>query len=163
MANYTVDEVANQLEVSVKTVRRYIYAGKIGASKIGGQWRINQDQLDSYISSTSSELVCNNSCNSEVSQDDFCVFMDTDYFTSDDKLQLCTIIDYYADSVDEISDVSALLSKVVTEDGVMGGKAQYNYVYDDALGRARFILWGSATFIHKATALLRPYEGGTDA
>jgi len=163
MRNYTVDEVAEKLEVSVKTIRRYIYAGKIGASKIGGQWRINQDQLDEYISSTSSELVCNNSCHSEVSKDDFCVFMDTEYFTSDDKLQLCTIIDYYANSVDEISDLSSILSKVVTEDGIKGGKAQYNYVYDDALKRARFVLWGNATFINKATNLLRPYEGGSDA
>ena len=163
MKNYTVDEIAEILEVSVKTIRRYIYAGKIGASKIGGQWRISQNQLDDYVSSTSSEHVCTNSCNSEVSQDDFCVFMDTDYFTSDDKLQLCTIVDFYAESVDEISDLSAILLKVVTEDGIKGGKAQFNYVYDEALKRARFVIWGSAAFIHKATALLTPYEGGTNA
>jgi excisionase family DNA binding protein len=163
MKSYTVDEVADKLQVSVKTIRRYIYGGKIGASKIGGQWRIHEDQLDEYISSTSSEHVCNSSCHSDVSKDDFCVFMDTDYFTSDDKLQLCTIIDYYASSIDEITQLSSLLSKVVTEDGIKGGKAQYNYVYDDALKRARFVLWGNATFISKASGLLKPYEGGHDA
>jgi excisionase family DNA binding protein len=163
MKNYTVDEVAEILEVSVKTVRRYIYAGKIAAAKIGGQWRINQHQLDEYVDSTSSEHVCNSNCNADVSQDDFCVFMDTDYFTSDDKLHLCTIIDYYAESVDEITQLSSILLKVVTEDGIKGGKAQFNYVYDEALKRARFVLWGSAAFIHKATKLLQPYEGGSDA
>ncbi len=163
MKNYTVDEIADILEVSVKTVRRYIYAGKIAASKIGGQWRISEEQLEEYIKSTSSEHVCTNSCNAEVSKDDFCVFMDTDYFTSEDKIQLCTIIDYYSDTVDEITKMSEVLSRVVTEDGVSGGKAQYNYVYDQELKRARFILWGNATFIEKATALIKQFEGGTDA
>lgn len=163
MKNYTVDEIAEVLEVSIKTIRRYIYSGKIGASKIGGQWRINQSQLDDYIKSTSSEHVCSNTHSSQVSQDDFCVFMDTDYFNSEDKLQLCTIVDYYVESTDEIMHMSTIISKVVTEDGVNGGKAQFNYVYDQALNRARFVLWGSATFITKVTKLLQSFEGGSNA
>jgi excisionase family DNA binding protein len=163
MKIYSVDEVAEQLDVSVKTVRRYIYAGKIAASKIANQWRINEEQLSDYLKSTSSEHVCTNSCNSEVSQDDFCVFMDTDFFTSDDKLQLCTIVDYYAETIDEITEITSVLSRVVTEDGISGGKAQYNYVYDQALKRARFVLWGTAAFINKASKLLVPFEGGSNA
>jgi excisionase family DNA binding protein len=163
MEIYSVDEVAEKLDVSVKTIRRYIYAGKIAASKIANQWRINEEQLNDYLESTSSDKVCTNSCNSEVSKDDFCVFMDTDFFTSDDRLQLCTIVDYYADTVDEIVKMTDVLSRVVTEDGINGGKAQYNYVYDQALGRARFVLWGTAEFINKASKLLIPFEGGSDA
>lgn len=163
MKIYAVDEIANILEVSIKTVRRYIYSGKIGASKIGGSWRINQTQLDEYLESTSSENICSNNCNGSISEDDFCIFMDTDYFTSEDKLQLCTIVDYYASNVDEISRLSEILSRVVTEDGVKGGKAKYNYVYDAELKRARFVLWGTATFITKATNLLKPFEGGYNA
>lgn len=162
MKSYTVDEIAEILEVSVKTIRRYIYAGKIAASKIGGQWRISQEQLDTYLESTSSKLVCSNTCAKEVSQDDFCVFMDTDYFTSDDRLQLCTIVDYYSNTVDEITEMSEIISRVVTEDGVKGGRAQFNYVYDQALNRARFVLWGNATFIQKATSLLKSFEGDND-
>lgn len=157
---YSVDEVAERLDVSVKTIRRYIYSGKIAASKIGGQWRINEKQLEDYVLSTSSEHVCNSheTCGSDVSKDDFCVFMDTDYFNSEDKLQLCTIVDYYVESVDDIAKLSETLLRVVTEDGVKGGKAQFNYVYDEPLKRARFVLWGSATFITKASKLLMPFE-----
>jgi excisionase family DNA binding protein len=159
MKTFTVDEVAKVLEVSVKTIRRYIYSGKIAANKIGGQWRISQEQIDAYIESISSAKVC---CDESIDRDDFCIFMDTDYFNSEDKMQLCTIVDYYADSVEQISEVAGVLLKVVTEDGVKGGKAQYNYVYDDALKRARFVLWGSAAFIHKASQLLTPFEGGSN-
>ncbi len=65
----------------------------------------------------------------------------------------CTIVDYYVDSVDDIAKMSEVLLRVVTEDGIKGGKAQFNYVYDEALKRARFVLWGSATFINIATKL----------
>jgi excisionase family DNA binding protein len=159
MSTFTVDEVANQLEVSVKTIRRYIYSGKIAANKIGGQWRISQDQIDAYIESISSSKVC---CEETIDRDDFCIFMDTDYFNSQDKVQLCTIVDYYADTLDQIAQMASILLKVVTEDGVKGGKAQYNYVYDEALKRARFVLWGSAAFIQKASQLLTPFEGGAN-
>lgn len=154
---YTVDDAATLLDVSVKTIRRYIYSGKIAANKIGGQWRMSQEQIDAYFESISSANTC---CQSSIGQDDFCVFMDTEYFASDDPLQLCTIVDYYQKTSDEIVKVSEVLSRVVTEDGIKGGKAQYNYIYDEALSRARFVLWGSATFIEKAAGLLKPFEGG---
>lgn len=159
MNTFTVDEVAQKLEVSVKTIRRYIYSGKIAANKIGGQWRITQEQIDDYIDSISSSKVC---CDESIARDDFCIFMDTDYFSSEDKVQLCTIVDYYAESTEDITEMSSVLLKVVTEDGINGGKAQFNYVYDEALKRARFVLWGSASFIQKASNLLVKFEGGHD-
>lgn len=74
---YSVDEVANKLEVHAKTIRRYIYSGKISAKKIGGQWRIYQTDLDEYISSTTRTCHHATSNNQElISEDDFCVFMD---------------------------------------------------------------------------------------
>jgi excisionase family DNA binding protein len=152
---FTVDEVAELLDVSVKTIRRYIYSGKIAAKKIGGQWRITQEQIDDYLEITSSKVCCSTS----IAKDDFCVFMDTDYFNSEDKLQLCTIIDFYANDTEEIVKMSEMLSRVVTEDGIHGGKAQFNYVYDESLKRARFVLWGSASFIEKAAALIKSFEG----
>jgi excisionase family DNA binding protein len=156
MKIYTVDEVAEQLQVSVKTIRRYIYSGKIAANKIGGQWRISQEHIDAYIESISSKTVC---CTDTPSSDDFCVFMDNDYFTSDDPLQLCTIIDFYAKDKKEISQMSSVLQESVTEDGIHGGKAQFNYIYDAPLNRARFVIWGSPTFIEKAAKLLKAFEG----
>lgn len=152
---YSVDDAAKYLDVSVKTVRRYIYANKLKASKIGGQWRITDSQLKEYLDQSTNECCTTGT----VGQDDFCIFMDTDYFSSEDKLQLCTIIDYYVESVESISKMSEILLRVVTEDGIKGGKAQFNYVYDEPLKRARFVLWGSATFINKATELLKPFEG----
>jgi excisionase family DNA binding protein len=155
MKAYKVDEVAEQLNVSIKTIRRYIYSGKIAANKIGGQWRISQENIDQYLESISNQSLC---CDASPSTDDFCIFMDTDYFSSEDALQLCTIIDFYSNDLDEIASMSTILQKVVTEDGIHDGKAQYNYIFDKPLNRARFVLWGSATFIEKAAKLTKNFE-----
>jgi excisionase family DNA binding protein len=156
---YSVDEVANKLSVHVKTIRRYIYSGKISANKIGGQWRIDQSQLDEFMNKSSNEEVCK-SCDDSIAKDDFCIFMDTDYFSSEDKIQICSIVDYYAESLEEITNMSQVIMKVVTEEGVNGDKAQFNYVYDESLNRARFVLWGTPSFISKASSLLVQFEGG---
>lgn len=48
---YTPIEVAERLKVSVDTIKRLIKNGKLSATKIGGQWRISEDQLNEYIES----------------------------------------------------------------------------------------------------------------
>ena len=40
--------VADQLEVSVKTVRRLVRDGKLGTERIGRQQRVPQTSLDAY-------------------------------------------------------------------------------------------------------------------
>jgi len=45
---YTVQEVADVLKVSIKTIYRIIKSGKLKAIKIG-QWRINKNDLEKLI------------------------------------------------------------------------------------------------------------------
>ena len=48
----TVEEVADILRVSYRTVVRYIESGRLVASKIG-VWRIKQSDLDNFLRQTS--------------------------------------------------------------------------------------------------------------
>ena len=48
----TVEEVADILRVSYRTVVRYIESGRLRASKIG-VWRIKQSDLDDFLNKTS--------------------------------------------------------------------------------------------------------------
>jgi len=45
---YTIQEVADLLKVSRKTIYRYIASGKLKATKIG-QWRIKEADLNKLI------------------------------------------------------------------------------------------------------------------
>ncbi len=48
----TIEEVAEILRVSTRTVIRYIDSGKLKASKIG-VWRIKQSDVDMFLEKTS--------------------------------------------------------------------------------------------------------------
>ena len=48
----TIEEVAEILRVSTRTVVRYIESGKLKASKIG-VWRIKQSDVDVFLEDTS--------------------------------------------------------------------------------------------------------------
>jgi excisionase family DNA binding protein len=45
----TIPETANQLQVSVKTIRRWIGAGDLAAAKLGAQWRIRPRDLEHFV------------------------------------------------------------------------------------------------------------------
>jgi len=48
----TIEEVAEILRVSTRSVTRYIESGRLKASKIG-VWRIKQSDLDAFLNQTS--------------------------------------------------------------------------------------------------------------
>jgi len=50
----TIEEVAEVLRVSTRSVNRYIESGRLKASKIG-VWRIKQSDLDKFLEETSNK------------------------------------------------------------------------------------------------------------
>ncbi len=45
----TIEQVANQLQVSTKTIHRWIKAGDLVAHRLGHQWRISEPDLQTFI------------------------------------------------------------------------------------------------------------------
>jgi excisionase family DNA binding protein len=50
---YTVEQVADILQVSPQTVRRLIKEGQIKAVRVGIQLRVKKEELDRYLESQS--------------------------------------------------------------------------------------------------------------
>lgn len=46
---YTINELADFLRVSTRTIRRYIKEGKITGFKVGQAWRFSDDEVARYI------------------------------------------------------------------------------------------------------------------
>ncbi|MBN2897842.1 MAG: helix-turn-helix domain-containing protein [Clostridia bacterium] len=150
---YTVEEAAGKIGVHTKTIRRYIYSGKLSAKKIAGQWRVSDEALEEYLNGSGS---CCSGGSSGVSKDDFCVFMDNDYFGSEDAIQVCTIVDYYVEEQKEVAPLAAdVMMAVTTLDDT--GKSKFNYVYDDSEKKARFVFWGSPGFIEALMKTIKRY------
>lgn len=51
----TIQEVAEMLRVSTRSVIRYIEAGKLKASKIG-VWRVKKSDLDIFLEQSSNKI-----------------------------------------------------------------------------------------------------------
>lgn len=51
----TLKEVAKYLGVHEMTVYRLLKAGKVPATKVGGQWRFKKDILDQWLNSRMKE------------------------------------------------------------------------------------------------------------
>lgn len=54
---YTVEQVAELLQVHWQTVLNYIKGGKLEAMKLGRGYRISQDALNLFIQKQSSKVV----------------------------------------------------------------------------------------------------------
>lgn len=50
---FTIDEVAEHLRIKPRTVREWIYRGKIKSFKMGDLVRIHEDQLQDFIAGAS--------------------------------------------------------------------------------------------------------------
>jgi excisionase family DNA binding protein len=46
---FTVEEVAERLKVSHMTVYRWIKAGKLGAYKVGGEFRLAEGDIERFL------------------------------------------------------------------------------------------------------------------
>lgn len=151
----TIDTVADTLGVHPKTIRRYISSGKLSAQKIGGSWRIHPESIQQYISSCEKASCGHREEN--VSKDDFCIFMDSDYFNSEETIQVCSIVDYYVKQ----EKVKALLQDVmaiVAEQSLENRNSRFNYIYDDADKKMRLVFWGAPSYMEKVMVAIKPYE-----
>ena len=46
---FTIDEIAEKLQVNTMTIRRYIQAGKMKARKIKGKWHISETHFTEFL------------------------------------------------------------------------------------------------------------------
>lgn len=54
---FTIQQVSKKLQVSEKSVYRYIKSGRLKAKKIG-QWRIDGKDLHKFINNNTGQIVC---------------------------------------------------------------------------------------------------------
>ena len=46
---YTLEELTDLLNVTVYTLRNYVKSGKLKAAKIGGKWRVSEENLKKFV------------------------------------------------------------------------------------------------------------------
>ncbi len=156
MGLLSVHEVADTLNVHEKTIRRYINNGHLDAKKIGGQWRIEETALETLMN----EGTCCHTvdANHDISGDDFCVFMDSDLFNSNEQIQICSIIDYYTKDLDYANIILEKLKSLAYDLIIKGENVKIEFNYSESEDKARFVVWSTPYNIILFTQIVQQME-----
>ncbi|WP_077302517.1 helix-turn-helix domain-containing protein [Virgibacillus pantothenticus] len=129
---YSVEELANELNVTTRTIRNYLRDGKLKGTKVGGQWRFSKENLVEFMGSDQ----LNDTKNGLAYR-----FLDEEKT----KQSAITILDFPLDSIDNLE---SLVNSVT---------AYYNDVYEGeqrifqyhllAPHTARFTLSGPPAYV----------------
>ena len=143
---YSVNEIAEILELHPKTVQRFIREGKLKARKIGRAWKINVDDFKEYAHAELAETESQNTDENPTS-------------AIADRLTVSAVIELHEAGDTEAARISNTLIAVLNGKDPAWGKARYDYIYQPETGTARFILYGSPLFISSIMKMLEPLLG----
>lgn len=141
---YTIDKIAEILGMHHKTIRKFITEGKLGANKVGKQWRISGHDLSVFMEKNNVSI--NDKKISEESNIDF-VTNEEVKDTINQKVNVSTVVDINDVDKEEYFRISnTLIALMNCKDSEMK-KATINMKYDEKVNRLRVLLWGNVSFI----------------
>lgn len=141
---YTIDQVAELLGMHHKTIRKFITEGKLGASKVGKQWRISGHDLSTFMERNSGKMG-SEKINEELNVDYFTTSDEED--TISDRINVSTVIDIKETGKDDYMRISNTIIAIANCKDPEIGRSTVNIKYDENDKRLRVILWGSVKFI----------------
>ena len=134
----TVEAAAELLSVHTRTVRRYIKENRLAARKVGGQWRIDAEDLRNFMGIESYEEIANREVANPENRS----------YTHEDrrKVTVSAVVDVAVASKEEALRLSSTIM------AAMNGRdrtvpARCDYLFNEEEGTARFMLWGNAQFV----------------
>jgi hypothetical protein len=83
--------------------------------------------------------------------------MDSEYFDSEDSLQVCSIVDCYV-SNENVKELLKEVMSVVAEHSLDNKKSRFNYVYDEVDSKIRLVFWGTPSFMYSIMSIVKEYE-----
>lgn len=141
---YTIDQIAGLLDMHHKTIRKFITEGKLGASKVGKQWRISAQDLNAFIENNNVSI--NDKNKNEELNIDFTT-TEEEVVAKQHRINVSTVVDISETEKDVFIRLSNTLIAVANCKGEGIGKSTIQVKYDEKDKRSRIILWGSIEFI----------------
>jgi excisionase family DNA binding protein len=141
---YTIDQVAELLGLHHKTIRKFITDGKLGASKVGKQWRITGHDLSVFIEKDNDKEGCEK-INEELNVD--CYTVEKGIEIASERISVSAVVDMKEIEKDEYIRISNTLIALANCKDPEVGKSSIHIKYDEKDRRSKVILWGSVKFI----------------
>lgn len=126
---YTVEQVADLIDMHPKTIRRYIREGKLNARKLGKSWRISGNDLSVFVEGN------NNNKNSKNNE------------SKENKIKVSSVIDIDVGDMDEARRIMNTLTAVLNSKPAEYRDSTMNAQYLKSELKVRIMLWGNIKFI----------------
>lgn len=143
---YSVSEISELLGLHEKTVQRFIREGKIGAVKIGRAWKVSTEALKAYTHAELTEL------KPEVPD------VRSEAAVSD-RVRVSAVIELSEAGRAEASRISNTIIALLNCKDPSWGQTRFDFIHDPDTGTARFVLYGSPSFISSIMKMLEPLIG----
>ncbi|SET01052.1 DNA binding domain-containing protein, excisionase family [Natronincola peptidivorans] len=141
---YTVDKIAEFLGMHHKTIRKFITEGKLGASKVGKQWRISEHDLNVFMEKNNVKK--GNGKNDKGLSFDYST-VGEEVETTRQRIYVSSVIDINETEKEEYIRISNTLIAIANCKDPEVGESTIQVKYDEKDKRLRVILWGSVKFI----------------
>jgi excisionase family DNA binding protein len=136
---YTVHELAEILSLRPKTVQRFIREGKVKATKIGRQWRVQKEDLRDFAHA---ELGAPPADEPRATT------------RLADRVQVTAVIELDEGHSSEVSRISNSLIAALNSKDPRFGATRYDLVYHPEVRKARFVVHGTPLFIRTLLELV---------
>lgn len=148
---YTVDEIAEMLGMHHKTIRKFIREGKLGANKVGKQWRISGHELSVFMEKNNVNI-----SNKKIDDEDSMEFSATDeeLHNTKGKINVSSVVEINEVNIDEYSRISNTLIAVMNCKDSDMGNSTINVKYYEKEKKLRVMLWGSIKFTEEMLNLI---------
>lgn len=136
---YTINQVAEILDMHHKTIRNFITDGKLRASKVGKQWRISDDDLSSFMEKNKD-------------QTEQIVEFTTNEAPSNlvkGRINVSTVIDIEQIDKEQYMRISNTLIAIMNSKDPEMQNSTINMKYYEKDNKLKVLLWGEVKFIEE--------------
>ncbi len=163
---YTVNDIANIVGVTTRSIRNYIKSGKLTGRRMGGQWRFTQQDIDKLFqpAETAADTTVSSSDNdmSDTGDTDHTdvsryekvnSFLNTEQIQPEGTVRVCAIVDYYCGHRIEAERKAGSLRAIVN--GMNEQSADFDYEYIRAERKVRFMVSGNADYVRQIIEFIK--------
>ncbi|OZV13130.1 hydroxyacid dehydrogenase [Tissierella sp. P1] len=155
---YTVNQVAEILGMHHKTIRKFITQGKLGANKLGKQWRISEEDLNSFMKQDV------NTSDEDIKEDEEIEFSTNEINLSiiRPKINVSAVIEINEIDMEQYMRISNTLIAIMNCKDPSIGKSTMNMKYSKKDNRLRVMLWGTMKFTEEMLSTISLFTESTN-
>ncbi|MCQ4921999.1 helix-turn-helix domain-containing protein [Tissierella carlieri] len=155
---YTVNQVAEILGMHHKTIRKFITQGKLVANKLGKQWRISEEDLNSFMKQDV------NTSDEDIKEDEEIEFSTNEINLSiiRPKINVSTVIEINEIDMEQYMRISNTLIAIMNCKDPSVGKSTMNMKYSKEDNRLRVMLWGTMKFTEEMLSTISLFTESTN-